>query len=97
MRHDRVRIKQSNEELIAYRLYHSGGTNKSEIARMKKILQRAIRHELTGRQRDCLTMYYFGGMTMREIAHRLGLSPSTVTRHIKAAQARLRKVASYYL
>ena len=83
-------------EHIAYSLYQQGSTNRAERERMKKILIRAIRHELTDRQRDCLTMYYLEGMKMKDIAKAMGLSRSTVTRHIDAATRKLRKVASYY-
>ena len=63
---------------------------------MKRILSRAIRHELTDRQRDCLVMYYLDGMKMKDIARSLCLSKSTVSRHISAATLKLRKVAGYY-
>lgn len=63
---------------------------------MKRILSRAIRHELTDRQRQCLTMYYLDGIRMKDIAGTLGLSASTVTRHIAAATRKLRKIADYY-
>ena len=56
----------------------------------------ALSAELTERQRQCLTAYYFGGEKMKEIAEDLGISTSAVSRHIKRALARLRARSIYY-
>ncbi len=55
----------------------------------------AINEELTERQRELIKMYYLDGVNMTEIAHRLGLSPSTVSRTIKRGRDRLRKHFKY--
>lgn len=89
-------IDDKNLPLISYYLYNRGGDNRGEIERMKRILKRAIRHELTDRQRYCITMYYLEGLKMTEIARSLNLSKSTVSRHISAATRKLRNIASYY-
>ncbi|MBQ3264779.1 MAG: sigma-70 family RNA polymerase sigma factor [Ruminococcus sp.] len=89
-------LDDENSDLIAYSLYLHGSDNRPERERMKRILTRAIKHELTQRQRDCVTMYYLEGMKMKEIADAMNLSKSTVTRHIQSATRKLRKVASYY-
>lgn len=96
MRHERVFLDEENSDIIAYSLYQHGSGNRPERERMKKILTRAIRHELTERQRDCIMMYYLEGLKMKDIAEALHLSKSTVTRHIQSATRKLRKVASYY-
>ena len=96
MRRERMFLSEDNSEMIAYSLYLQGASNRPERERMKRILLRAIRHELTDRQRECMTMYYLEGMKMKDIAAVLGLSRSTVTRHIQSATRKLRKVASYY-
>ena len=87
---------EENANLIAYSLSLQGADNRRERERMKRILLRAIRHELTDRQRDCVIMYYLEGMKMKDIADRMKLSKSTVSRHIQSAIRKLRKVASYY-
>lgn len=89
-------LSGESEEMIAYSLYSQGASNRRERDRMRAILIRAIRHELTDRQRDCITMYYLEGMKMKDIAAALKLSRSTVTRHIQSAARKLRRVASYY-
>lgn len=55
----------------------------------------AISEELTERQRELVEMYYLEGMSMTEIAHRLGLSPSSVSRTLKRGRERLRKHFKY--
>ena len=63
---------------------------------LKRILHKAIQSELTERQRECVLMYYFQNMQMKEIAENFGLSPSTVSRHISAAQKKLRRIVAFY-
>ena len=96
MKRERVFMSDDYADFLAYSLYNQGSDNRPERERMRKILMRAIRHELTDRQRDCILLFYIDGMKMRDIASRLGLSASTVSRHISAATRKLRKVASYY-
>ena len=100
MRHNLVGINDRNRDLIAYSNFSCFNSdtmsNKAEINRMKNILSKAMVSELTTRQRDCLRMYYYDNMKMKDIAVTLGLSNSTVSRHIKAAQTKLKNVARYY-
>lgn len=96
MRRERVFLNDENSDLIAFSLYQGGASNRPERERMKRILSRAIRCELTERQRSCLVKHYLEGMKMKDIAKEMGLSKSTVSRHISAAELKLRKVASYY-
>lgn len=96
MRHERMFLDDKSTELVSYYLSEHGSDNRSELVRMKRILRRAIRYELTDRQRDCLTMYYLEGMKMKDIARTLCLSPSTVSRHIATATHKLRRIAAYY-
>ena len=96
MRRERTFINEENADLIAYSLSLSRSDNRPERARMKKIMLRAIKHELTDRQRECVMMYYLEGKKMKDITALLDLSKSTVTRHIQSAMRKLRKVASYY-
>ncbi|MBQ6153588.1 MAG: sigma-70 family RNA polymerase sigma factor [Ruminococcus sp.] len=96
MRRSTVFFDDTNADLIAFSLYQGGETNRLQRERMKRILTRAIREELTDRQRSCLILYYLKGMKMREIARTLMLSTSTVSRHIRTAERKLRRIADYY-
>ena len=96
MRRERIFLDDKNTQLFSYYLSNHGSDNRPERERMKRILSRAIRYELTERQRECIRMYYLEGIKMKDIARSLGLSNSTVSRHISSATRKLRKVASYY-
>lgn len=59
------------------------------------LLRMAVERELTGRQRQCVELYYFQGMTMEGISQELGLNKSTVCRHLQKARGRIRHVMAY--
>lgn len=58
-------------------------------AALGKSVQECMKVLLTQRQLDCFTMYYKGDMTETEISQELGISISTVSRHLKAARKKL--------
>lgn len=71
---------------------HSG---RREHQKMLQILQRAMRYELTGRQMECVRLYYFEEKKMREIAQELGIGVPAVSKHLKKARYRLSRVMAY--
>ena len=79
---DRLRLPEASDD---------GG----EHSRMLRVLNRAMTGELTQRQRDCLSKRYVEGESVNQIAAELGITPSTVSKHLKKARARLRKVLQY--
>lgn len=83
-------------DLYSLRQYNLHGGNEKEIQRMKRFLEKALRAELTPRQRQCLVMYYFEGLSMTETGRQLGISTSAVSRHIKRALRCLRARSIYY-
>ena len=52
--------------------------------------------DLTPLQHYCLTEYYLKGVKQKEIANALGLSTSTVSRHIAAGTKKLKVATKYY-
>ena len=92
----KIHLNRNNTDIISYYLWQNGSDNSAERERMKQILHRAIKLELTERQRDCIIMYYIKRMNMNDIATALGLTKSTVSRHIKSGISKLKKVAFYY-
>jgi RNA polymerase sigma factor (sigma-70 family) len=70
-------------------------TNTEEISRLKRNLIRAVREELTPRQRELIYMHYQQRMPVCEIARQLGVCPSTVTRTLKRAEKRLLRTLRY--
>lgn len=71
--------------------------NSEQMDRLRRNLRRAREQELTPRQREMLSMYYEGGMSMPQIAERLGVNRSTVSRTIRRARERLHRVLRYTL
>ncbi len=81
------RLKPSN--------YLNNGTNERQVNYLKKQLKRAMDSELTERQREILSMFYFGGMSVTEIAVHYGVNKSTISRHLKRSREKLHAVLSY--
>ena len=69
--------------------------NSHEISRLKRNLIRALREDVTERQRQALLMYYAQGMNMREIGETMGVDKSTVSRTIKRGEQRLQRCLRY--
>ena len=86
------------KELMDYYSFVSAqqGKSNNEIRdRMKKLIAVAIDMELTDRQKDCLTMRVYQGISVEDIAAELGIRPTTVYKHIKKAKAALKKCVKY--
>lgn len=95
MQHSFLGITEKNDNRVSYSMYCNPSTNKKDIEKMKQLLSVAMLYDLTQRQRECLELYYYENKRMNEIASLLSISPSTVTRHIKAAQKKLKGLAKY--
>ncbi len=70
-------------------------SNSHKLSVMKKALVKAINSELTDRQRQMVTEYYFEGTSVTEIAKKHGLSKSTVSRHLSRSRERLKGALKY--
>lgn len=88
-------LDEQMEDLYLHSLQAQRDDNRKDLVKMKKMLCKAMQSQLTGRQQSCLSMYYFDGLKIREIAQELGLSISTVSRHISAARVKLRKLSAF--
>lgn len=73
-----------------------GGTNSELIEKVKCTMARVIKNELTPRQREIIVLYYYKGFGVSEIADKLDLAPSTVSRTIKRAREKIYKFLKYY-
>lgn len=58
-------------------------------------LRLALERELTPRQRECVELYYYQGLTMEEVGKRLGIGKATVCRHLQKSEARLQRSIAY--
>lgn len=64
-------------------------------AQAVQVLRAAMEGELTSRQRECVELYFFQGMTMEQAGRALGIGKGTVCRHLQKAQHRLGKILGY--
>lgn len=69
--------------------------NSRDISRLKRNLTRALREDVTERQRQMLTLYYAQGLNMRQIGELLGVDRSSVSRTIQRGERRLRRCLRY--
>ena len=58
-------------------------------------LTKAVAEELTPRQREMLHLYYYEQLNMVQIAARLGVNKSTVSRTLCRARRRLHHILQY--
>ena len=65
--------------------------NSQEVSRLKRNLIRALKEDVTAKQRQVLLLYYAEGLNMREIGERLGVDKSTISRTIKRGERRLQR------
>lgn len=73
------------------------GDNDETLERLKRNLRIAQQEVLTLRQKQILELYYGQGLTMGQIALKLGVNRSTVSRILKRSRKRLYYVLRYSL
>lgn len=73
-----------------------GQTNRREREEYRRFLYRAIKTQLTHRQTQVMLLYYFEGKNITEIAQKLGLNKSTVSRTLRRSLNRLTDLARLY-
>ncbi len=69
--------------------------NKDQINRLKRNLTRALRQDITERQREYMMLYYGRNMSMEAIAQQCGVNKSTVSRTLKRGRQRLYRCLRY--
>lgn len=72
-----------------------GTTNRRILTAFHHILNTVIEQELTPRQREIVLLYYFDGMTMREISVKLGVSLPSVSRTLHRGKNKIRSSLKY--
>lgn len=90
------RGRQYAADMAVYaRAMSEENTNSADIAQLKKNLVRALKSDVTQRQREMLTLYYAQGLNMRQIGALLGVDKSTVSRTVKRGERRLKRCLRY--
>lgn len=89
---------EAQDNVLSYKYWEAqGNSNTKEIKRMIKFIKNAMDKVLTPYQNACISMVYLQKMQQKEVAIKLGLSRSTVSRHIKAGLKKLRDVSELYI
>ena len=83
----------------AYEAYLAplGPDDSASRASSRDAFFRALREELTGRQYEVLWHKEVEGLSGKEIAYKLGISQSAVSRHLTRGKKRLRVLLAYNL
>lgn len=72
-------------------------SNTDKIRKASEIVGKVVASELTDRQRECLSLYYYEGCTMPQIAQALGINKSSVSRAISRGKARIKRSMKYVM
>lgn len=84
--------RQLVREIMGY-----AASNHTRLEIVREALREAIANELTPRQREVVTMYYFERLREVEIARRLQVNPSTVCRTLQRARKSLEHSLRFYV
>lgn len=97
------RVKQKSGNILDYEYYQyfkndtsSNEYYESRKAELLRVIRLVINNELTEKQRECVLLVKADGMKQRDVAKTLGISDSTVSRHLKAAQKKFDAALVYY-
>ena len=85
------------DELMELRHWRSaeGDEPSEKLARLMAHLPRAIEEELTAHQRQIVHLHFYDGLSVTQIAQKLGVRPSTVTRSLQRSARKLQHILLY--
>ena len=90
------RGKVYSRDMAAYmRQLSEQNTNTDQVDQLKHNLIRCLKEDITPRQRTMLTMYYAQQLSQKEIAQRLKVDRSTVSRTILRGERQLQRCLRY--
>lgn len=81
---------------FVYEMLGTRKDNQKHLALVRRALADIIAHELTGRQKEMVYLYYYEGKNSREISELLCVNKSTVCRTLSRARERIRKHLRFY-
>jgi RNA polymerase sigma-70 factor (ECF subfamily) len=86
----------SGREDMGIKRILSRGDNDSESSRLRSILLKVIKNELTPRQKEIIMLYYFKGADIADISERLGISQQAVYASMSRAKKTMYGILKYY-
>ncbi|MCR4862725.1 MAG: sigma-70 family RNA polymerase sigma factor [Ruminococcus sp.] len=79
------------------RLILEGKTNEDSRSRLRNILLKVIKNELTPRQKEIIMLYYFQNKDIVTIGRELGVTPQAVSAAMSRARLRMFRILQYYV
>lgn len=84
------------DENIRRILYENPKDDSGQV-KLRRILLKVIKNELTPRQNEIIMLYYFKNMNTTEIAGQLEISPQAVSAAMGRARLRMFRILQYYI
>ena len=78
-------------------LMNEPSTNKTNLKIAQEMVKDCIAEDLTDKQKEVIYLKYYEQLKNKEIAERLGLDTSTVSRHLTRAKNRIKKSMRLYM
>lgn len=100
--HSDYRKELTKEDVVdyAYYLFHrkdnTSGQRSVRTRALLKIISIVMEDELTDKQREAVELCKFKGMSNKEAAEILGVSESTICRHLQKASEKFEHAYKYY-
>ena len=92
-----IHYNRENEGFFDYYAsQQSQSSNAQTLERMKRMLMDVVMTELTPQQQFCVIEHVMLGKKQKEIASELGISRSTVSRHVSAGKRKLLRAAKHF-
>lgn len=85
------------DKKIAAIIGDTESSNSAKHRMMLKILRKVIEEALTERQREMITLYYFDRANIPQIAEKLGVNRSTVSRTISRGRRNIMEKMKYFI
>lgn len=85
-----------NQGFVREMLQEDADGNRTHLVLAQNALHDILAEDLTERQREILTMHYYDKCSVTQIAQRLHISKSTVSRTMSRAKRRIQKHMRFY-
>ena len=79
------------------RLILEGKTDEDSRSRLRNILLKVIKNELTPRQKEIIMLYYFKNKDIVTLGRELGVTPQAVSAAMSRARLRMFRILQYYI
>jgi RNA polymerase sigma-70 factor (ECF subfamily) len=89
-------VLEFDEKIIEMANAENASDNSETIAKVKKIMVKIIKNDLTPRQKELIMLYYYKNMKVTEIAEMLNIDHSTVSRTLSRARKNIMERLKYY-